>query len=286
MFSRRTWMLTAAASIVNGQNNKTGMFENAEAYESFMGRWSRQLATLLIQFARIPDDGRVLDVGSGTGQLAFEIARLKPAARITGIDPSKEYVSYANSRNRSPDRVSFEIGDAQTLRFPPASFTACSSLLVFNFIPDPAKALQELKRITQPGGTISAAVWDYGGGMEMLRAFWDAAVELDPSAAKRDEKNMPLCHQGQLGHLWKEGGLDPVDEQPLDFSMRYASFNDYWAPFLLGQGPAGVYVRSLSPERVQALREAVKKRLSVASETRSLTLPARAWAARGQVLPN
>jgi ubiquinone/menaquinone biosynthesis C-methylase UbiE len=173
------------------------MFADAEAYERFMGRWSRLVAPQLVDFTDMPDPARILDVGSGTGALAFALAERKPQAHVRGIDPSKEYVEYANSRNPFPDRVSFETGDAQQLRLADASFDASLSLLVFNFIPDPGKALRELRRVTKPGGRISAAVWDYGDGMRMLRAFWDAAVSIDAKAEKHDERHMPLCRAGE-----------------------------------------------------------------------------------------
>jgi ubiquinone/menaquinone biosynthesis C-methylase UbiE len=152
------------------------MFGDAEAYERFMGRWSRLAAPLLVDFTDVPESARVLDLGSGTGSLAFSIAKQKARSHVVGIDLSKPYVEYANSRNPFPDRVSFQIGDAQQLRFPDATFQTSVSLLVFNFIPDPKKALGEARRVTKPGGRISAAVWDYGSGMRMLRVFWDAAV--------------------------------------------------------------------------------------------------------------
>jgi SAM-dependent methyltransferase len=259
------------------------MFADAEAYERFMGRWSRLVAPLLVDFAALPDSGRVLDIGSGTGALAFEVVQRKPASRVTGIDPSKEYVAYAASRNPAPARAGFEVGDAQALTFADATFAASVSLLVFNFIPDPAKALREVRRVTRSGGPVAAAVWDYGGRMRMLRVFWDAVVETDPAAAKRDEKNMPLCREGELSKLWKEGGLEDVREQPLEITLAFASFADFWDPFLLGQGPAGAYVRALQPDRVQELRSAVKRRLAIAAESDRLSLPARVWAVRGTV---
>ena len=144
------------------------MFGNAEAYEQFMGRWSRIVAPLLVDFTDLPDRGLVLDVGSGTGSLVFAIAERKVQASVLGIDPSKEYVAYAKSRNPFPDRASFQAGDAQQLQFPDSSFDAGLSLLAFNFIPDPQKALLEVRRITKSGGKLSAAVWDYGDGMRML----------------------------------------------------------------------------------------------------------------------
>lgn len=259
------------------------MFGNAEAYERFMGRWSRLVAPSLVDFSSLPDDGRVLDVGSGTGSLAFAIGERKSTVRVLGIDPSKEYVAFANSRNPFPDRASFQEGDAQKLQFADASFDASLSLLVFNFIPDPLKALQELRRVTKPAGRISAAVWDYGGGMQMLRKFWDAAVAIDSSAEKLDEKHMKLCHEGELSDLWKRGGLKDVLERPMDIAMRFQSFADYWDAFLLGQGPAGAYAVRLDPDKQRALRDEVKRRLSLSKEDTPFTLGGRVWAVRGSV---
>jgi SAM-dependent methyltransferase len=259
------------------------MFADGEAYERFMGRWSRILAPLLVDFAEIAGTGRVLDVGSGTGSLTFAIAEGKPKCDVVGVDPSKEYVAYATSRIPAGVRASFEIGDAQRLRFDRAAFESSLSLLVFNFIPDFAQALRELIRVTRPGGKIAVAVWDYGGAMRMLRAFWDAAASRDPEAEALDEKHMPLCRSGELRELWRRGGLSDIDEQPLDFTMRFSSFPDYWDPFLLGQGPAGSYVRRLDDARRSALRDDVKRRLQVSSENSAFDLPARAWAVRGTV---
>ena len=259
------------------------MFGDAEAYERFMGRWSRLLAPFLVDFAGLRDTGRVLDVGSGTGALAFSIARLRTHCQVVGIDPSKEYVDYADSRNPFPDRARFEVGDAQQLRFADAAFDSSLSLLVFNFIPDSGKALREVSRVTRPGGCISAAVWDYGAGMRMLRVFWDAAVAVDPTAGKSDELHMPLCRAGELGQLWKQGGLERVVERPLDITMRFESFKDFWEPFLLGQGPAGAYLRTADGTRRQALSGEVKHRLALKSEDAPFSLSARAWAVRGNV---
>jgi SAM-dependent methyltransferase len=259
------------------------MFGKAEEYERFMGRWSRLVAPLLVDFSDLPDRGRVLDVGSGTGSLAFAIAERKIRVRVVGIDPSKEYVAYANSRSPFPDRVSFQAGDAQQLDFPDAAFDASLSLLVFNFIPDPGKALLEVRRITKPGGRISAAVWDYSAGMRMLRTFWDAAVAIDAGAERLDEKHMPLCHAGELSDLWRRVGLENVREQAIDITTGFKSFGDYWDAFLLGQGPAGSYVASLDRDKLQALRSEVKRRLSLSAEDTPFVLPARVWSVRGTV---
>lgn len=258
------------------------MFANADGYELFMGRWSRVLAPALVEFARIDDGSNILDVGSGTGSLALEIARQKPRCRITGIDPSPEYVAYASSRISTP-AIKFEIGSVQSLAYPAGQFDASLSLLAFNFVPDTHQALAELKRVTRRGRRICAAVWDYGGRMDMLRVFWNAAIALDPSAEASDEKHMALCRRGELRQLWTEAGLTEVEEQPLEIAMAFRSFDDYWQPFMAGQGPAGAYVARLSPERRAELREEIKRLLPGDSKSGSFELMARAWAVRGTV---
>jgi SAM-dependent methyltransferase len=259
------------------------MFANAEAYERFMGRWSRSIAARLIDFINLPDEGQLLDIGSGTGSLAFALAYRTANTRVIGVDPSKEYVAYADSGNPFPDRIQFEIGDAQHLRFADATFAGSLSLLVFNFIPDPLTALQEARRVTKPGGLIAAAVWDYGGEMRMLRTFWDAAASIDDRARKLDECHLPLCRADELTHLWKKVGLKNVHERPLDIEMQFDSFEDYWRPFLLGQGPAGAYAASLDADALQRLRSELKGRLSLSKEETPFLLPARAFGVYGTV---
>jgi SAM-dependent methyltransferase len=247
-----------------------------------MGRWSRLVAPLLLGFANIPDGGRILDVGSGTGSLANEIAARLTCCRILGIDLSEHFVAYAKVLVPNAN-VHFEVGNAQRLSFVESEFDASLSLLVFNFIPNPRQALGELKRVTRPGGQISAATWDYGDRMEMLRIFWDAAIELDRNAERSDERNMPLCRSGELLALWKEGGLTDVEEQPLEIAMQFRSFDDFWQPFLTGQGPAGAYVQQLLPERRLDLRDQVKCMLPRSRQHGAFELRGRAWAVRGRV---
>jgi len=283
MLSRRAVLAAIAGTALRGQDRSGKMFGDAEAYERFMGRWSSKLAPLLVDFAGLADSGKMLDVGSGTGALAFAIARMKAHCQVLGIDPSAEYIGYAGSKNPVPQRVKFEVGDAQQLRFSQAEFANSLSLLVFNFIPDRRKALLEVMRVTRAGGAVSAAVWDYPEKMRMLRVFWDAAAEVDPAARAADEAHMPLCRAGQLEELWKAVGLEQVVARPLEITMGFTSFQDFWEPFLLGQGPAGAFVTKVEGERRQALRNEVKRRLGLASENAPFSLAARAWAVRGIV---
>jgi SAM-dependent methyltransferase len=259
-----------------------GMFSEADAYERFMGRWSRELAPLLVKFAGVRDGDVVLDVGSGTGVLATAVAARAPSSRIIGIDPAASYVAFAQTRHPG-DRVGFEVGDAQQLRFADGSFDRTLSLLVLNFIPHPTKALDEMVRVARPGGTISGAVWDYGQGMEMLRIFWDEAVALNPAADGRDERHMPLSREGQLDALWRALRLQDVAEEAITIQTRFSSFDDYWLPFLERQGPAGDYVATLTVGEREQLRLRLRKRLLGDRPDGPIVLSARAWAVRGVV---
>jgi SAM-dependent methyltransferase len=258
------------------------IFSQAQAYERFMGRWSRSLGVLLARFADVRDGDDVLDAGSGTGALTAGVASVAPSSRIVGIDTAEPYVTLAQSQQGSP-RISFEVADVQSMRFDTASFDCALSLLAINFVPDPRKAVGEMKRVTRPGGTVAAAVWDYADGMQMLRSFWDEAIALTPGDAAKDERNMPLCRCGQLAALWREEGLENVVEEGLTIDTRFSSFDDYWSPFLEKQGPAGAYVASLPQDVRNSLERRLRRRFLGDSPDKPLEMHARAWAVRGTV---
>lgn len=258
------------------------MFTTGSGYEHFMGRWSRLLAPGFIAFAGTRDGDRVLDVGCGTGALAGALAGAFPTSVVVGVDPSSPFVAHARAGSGS-DRVRFEVGDVQALGFGDASFDHTMALLVLNFVPDPAGAVREMCRVTRPGGTLSACVWDYGEGMQMLRLFWDEAVALDPAAAPRDERRMKLARRGELGELWQATGLVEVQESSLVVETGFASFDDYWAPFLEGVGPAGAHVASLPEHDRQALEARLRTLVPGPLGAGSFALSARAWCVRGTV---
>jgi len=213
--------------------------------------------------------------------LASAVLSVIEPSRVIGVDPSAAYVNYARSRT-SDDRATFEEGDGQELRFSDDAFDAAISMLVINFIPDPGKALSEMIRVTRPGGVVAAAVWDYDEGMEMLRSFWDEAVALNPSSEDRDERNMPFSRAGELAELWRAHDLVDVQEAPLVIPMSFPSFDDFWSPFLEGEGPAGAYVASLSEGEQRELEGRLRERLQ-AQGVGAISLSGRAWAVRGLV---
>jgi len=253
------------------------MFAISDGYELYMGRWSRLLAPRYAAFAGVRDGERVLDVGTGTGAVAMTLAASLPRSEIVGIDPSAAFIAYA-AQNAKSARLGFETGDAQNLRYGDASFDQTMALLVMNFIPDHDKAVAEMRRVTRKGGLVSACVWDYGDGMESLRIFWDEAVALEPSAAPKHERNMKLSRRGELGEVWRKAGFGDVAEQAIVVEQAFASFADYWGPFLKGVGPGGAYVASLSDERRGQLEARLRGRLKS-----SLLLKARAWCVKGTV---
>lgn len=258
------------------------MFSEAQAYERFMGRWSRALAPLLVRFAGVQDGDAVLDVGCGTGALAEALAAAAPSSPVIGIDPSAAYVARAQA-SQGHGRVRFEVGAAQQLAFENAAFDRTLSLLVLNFIPGATRAVDEMKRVTRRGGTLSAAVWDYGEGMAMLRTFWDGAVAVTPSIEGRDERHMPFCRRGELARLWSRHGLQDVVDEALTIETRFTSFLDYWTPFLEKQGPAGAHVAALPVNERDDLERRLRTRLLGDVADRAFVLQARAWAVRGVV---
>lgn len=254
------------------------MFARADSYQTFMGRWSQRLAQELVRFSNVRDGHYVLDVGSGTGVLTAAIRDAFANTRVVGVDPSENFVRHATD-NVADARARFEVGDAQSLQFPDATFDAALSSLVLNFVPDPGRAIREMMRVTKPGGVWAAAVWDHGqDGMQMLSVFWQEAIAIDPAAKGKDEANMTLCREGALAQLCHQRGLQDVQASSLKVPLKFASFDDYWAPFSLGVGPAGDYLASLSLEQRNLLRDRLQRRLGTGQS--AIELSARAWAVR------
>src|SRR5918993_585317 len=183
--------------------NRTDAWNSGDAYEPYVGRWSRLVAREFLEWLAVPPDSRWLDVGCGTGALAETILALAAPSEVVGIDPSPAYVAFARDRVNGA-RVGFKVGDAQALQQASATFDAVVSGLVLNFLPEPDKAVSEMARVVRPGGVVAAYVWDYADGMQLMRHFWDAAAELDPAARELDEgQRFPLCRPEPLGDLFR-----------------------------------------------------------------------------------
>jgi SAM-dependent methyltransferase len=254
-------------------------------YEPYVGRWSRLVAKDFLAWLEVRSEADWLDVGCGTGALTEIILQQGRPRAVKGVDPSAGFVDYAKGRI-SDGRASFAVGDAQSLPVQSSRYDAVVSGLVLNFVPQPALAVSEMLRAAKPKGVIAAYVWDYAGKMELMRYFWDAAGALDPAAFDLDEgRRFPLCRPDRLDELFTQAGLHEVKIRAIDVPTRFQNFDDYWAPFLGGQGPAPGYAMSLSEERRGLLRERIRSKLPVASDG-TINLVARAWSICGRGAPD
>ena len=253
-----------------------------DPYERYVGRWSRLVARDFVAWLDRPAGLEWLDVGCGTGALSAGILAAADPKAVIGVDPSAGFLNSA--RGFLPDRrARFEQGDAEALPLADAAVDVAVSGLVLNFVPAPARAVGEMRRVVRPGGTVAIYVWDYAGDMQLMRYFWDAAVALDPAAEALDEGvRFPICRPGPLTELLTAAGLEGVATTAIDVPTVFAGFDDYWSPFLGGQGPAPGYCMSLPESRRTALRDRLRSALPVAAGGR-IALTARAFAVRGQV---
>jgi SAM-dependent methyltransferase len=255
-------------------------WDSGDPYELFMGRWSRVIAPKFIDWLSLPPDRSWLDIGCGTGSLSKTILALASPAQILALDPSIRFIDTAR-RTIDDARIHFEVGTATRLPAPTNTFDVVVSGLVLNFVPDPLQAVYEMRRASRRGGVIAAFVWDYTQGMEMLRYFWDTAVALDQRAKELDEGwRFPICQPDRLEHLFIQAGLREVVIQAIDIRTVFKDFDDYWLPFMGGQGPAPGYVAGLGSEGRVELEKALRERLPI-SEDGSIELRARAWGVKG-----
>jgi SAM-dependent methyltransferase len=256
------------------------IWASGEAYEPYVGRWSRLVALQFIEWLAVPLGSVWLDVGCGTGALTRTLLQVAAPLAVTGIDAAAGYIAFARGRN-TDDRANFQLGDAQALPMESAAFDVIVSGLALNFFPHPNRAVGEMARTVKPGGLVAAYVWDYAGGMQLMRHFWNAAAALDPAATELDEgRRFPLCNPGPLGDLFRAIGLTDVEVRAIDVWTVFKDFDDYWTPFLGSQGPAPGYAMSLSEEGRVALRDRIRAALPFALDG-SIPLMARAWAVRG-----
>jgi len=256
------------------------VWNQGNPYEHYVGRWSRPVAAQFLRWLALPPALRWLDVGCGTGALASAIVATAAPKEVFAVDPSEGFLSLARQRLR--DEATLRLGSAAQIPLPDASVDIAVSGLVLNFVPDLADGLAEMKRVVKSGGTIAAYVWDYAEGMQLMREFWDAAVALRPEARALDEGlRFPLCKPPALRAALESAGLADVDVAPLTIETPFRDFDDYWSPFLGGQGPAPAYACALDEASRDALRERLRQQLPIRADG-SILLHARAWAVRGR----
>lgn len=250
------------------------------SYEPYVGRWSRLVAREFVRWLAVAPHAYWLDIGCGTGALSQTILEVADPQVVRGVDTSESYLEDARKRIQDP-RAEFLVGEATALPVSSAAYDAVVSGLVLNFVAQPDQALREMVRAVRKGGLLAAYVWDYADQMQLIRFFWEAATALDPEAGALDEgQRFPLCQPEPLLHLFQTAGLEQVEVRSITVPTTFHDFDDYWTPFLGGQGPAPFYVRSRSEAQRGALQDRLRAILPIAPEG-SLHLIARAWAVRG-----
>ncbi|MFC7527388.1 class I SAM-dependent methyltransferase [Actinoplanes sp. GCM10030250] len=249
------------------------VWQSGEAYEAYVGRWSRRVAETFVSWLDVPAGRRWLDVGCGTGALTARIRTTAAPREVVGVDRSTGFLASARTEG-----VPLCAGDAAALPLANDTFDVVVSGLALNFVGDPPSAVHEFARVAAPGGTVAAYVWDYADGMEMMQHFWTAALELDPAVIRGD--SFPICHEDALANAWTAAGLRDVTTRRIEIPTVFAGFDDYWQPFLGGQGPAPSYVATRPEPDREALRSLLQSRLPIAPDG-SIPLTAAAWAVRG-----
>lgn len=255
---------------------------DGDGYELLMGRWSRRLAGRFLDFVGTTNGESVLDVGCGTGCLAFALAERCQIEQLRGVDFSPAYIEHATRHNHDP-RVTFEVGDACALAFPDHSFDRVLSLLMLHFVPGADQAIAEMRRVARPGAVVGAAVWDARGGYVANRIFFDTAAALDPEAGERraDNYTRPMTRPGELANAWLAAGLTDIVETTLSIRMEFASFDDFWAPYIGREGPQAEYVATLSEAERARLRDAVRLAYVDGESDGPRSFAALAWAVKG-----
>lgn len=248
-----------------------------ESYDQYMGRWSRHVAPFFLEWLQAPPRLDWLEVGCGTGALTANILALCDPKSLLAIDSSAGFLEKARAALMDP-RAEFRSADAQDLPLPDGTRDVVVSSLVLNFVPDRAKALSEMKRAVRSGGTVGFYVWDYpGGGVQFMRAFWNAATSLDPAATDLTEnRRFPFCTPDGLRALVRGAGLSSIEMTALEVPSVFADFEDYWRPFTLGAGPAPGYCASLAADARERLRQRLSDMLPRQADG-SIRLTLRAW---------
>src|SRR5688572_4789793 len=208
------------------------LWTSGEVYEAYMGRWSRLVAAEHVRRLGVVPGRRWLDVGCGTGALTSAVLAAAEPASVLGVDPSEAFVEHA-AAHVAEQRADFRVAEAGDLPLPDSSVEVVVSGLVLNFVADQPAAAREMNRVLGPGGRVGCYVWDYAGGMQMLRHFWDVAASLDPASREADQgERFEICQPEPLRRLMSDAGFDDVVVDEIVVPTVFTDFEDYWSPFL------------------------------------------------------
>lgn len=269
------------AGMAQQQSSANDRWGESDPYERYVGRWSRVVATEFVRWLAVGPEAAWADIGCGTGALTQAVLHDCNPRSIHAVDKSPGFVASASALITDP-RARFEIADAIALPMADASSDAAVSGLVLNFVGQPAAMVAEMVRVTRRNGQVAAYVWDYGGGMQMMRRFWDAAVASCGSAGVPDEASrFPLCAPEPLQSLWRDAGLIDVEVRAIDIPTHFSDFDDYWQPFLGGQGAAPTWLAGQAQHRQDAIRDRLRHELPCRPDG-SIHLTAAAWAVSGR----
>lgn len=262
----------------------TFVTRGADKYDAYMGRWSRRLAPLFLDFAGLAAGERVLDVGCGTGSLTFVLPGRADIAAVEAVDLQEPFIEAARERNSDP-RITFRKGDACNLEFPDGQFDRALSLLVLHFVSDAQRAVAEMRRVVRPGGVAAATVWDNFGGQPAIRMFWDTVAAIEPRALERRNASLirPMTRAGELGSAFAKAGFTDIAETMLTIQMEFANFDDYWTPMLTGQGTHAEFLASLPDTTRDAIIAAVRTGYLCGHADGPRSFVSTAWAVRGAV---
>jgi ubiquinone/menaquinone biosynthesis C-methylase UbiE len=246
----------------------------ADAYDAFMGRFSKLLSPQMADLAGVRPGQRALDVGCGPGGLTAVLVERLGADAVAAVDPSEPFVEAVRARHPG---VEIHRAAAESLPFPTHVFDIALAQLVVHFMADPVAGLREMARVTRRGGVVAACVWDHAGGQGPLGLFWAVAHELDRDVV--DEGHFAGAREGHLAELFAAAGIRQIEATEMSANLEMSGFDEWWEPFTRGVGPAGAYLTTLDADRRTELRERCRARLPGAR----FTIPALAWAARGRV---
>jgi ubiquinone/menaquinone biosynthesis C-methylase UbiE len=277
---RACWASARAANSIGGQKVAENQirFDDGAAYERMMGTWSRLAGDIFIEWLNPRPGLRWVDVGCGNGAFTARLIERCAPAEVQGIDPSDAQLAFA--RTRSDARIAqFHQDDATALPFPDSTFDAAVMALVIFFVPDLAKGVAEMVRVTRPGGTVAAYAWDILGGGSPTSAVWSEmqTMGIEPTFPP----SVDAARLETLLALWTNAGLEAVVTREITVSRTFESFDEFWAIIRTTPGLNSI-IAGMSSGDLERLKSRMQERLSAGPDGR-ITYAARAHAVKGHL---